>query len=272
MTDKSSIQQILGILAQRPQLLSEVDKYSLTITDFSNRFEKYIFLAISGLYKQGATSIEPIDVANFLEQEPSGKKFFDSNNAIEYLQDAIDFSKPDNFDYYYNKLKKINLLRYLKKQGIDMEKEPDKANKIFQDNNLPVMYNNKGEVNVTKYHKFVMLNGVALNRAFSENVALEEWLTEMDDMNEKLNNLVTIGKAHGEQIDFDHKSWADSWMPFWNSHDSMYRGTIFIPTEYNIFTSAVGRGESLTTEEAERLHAIQQNEDAAKSIVSTGLL
>ena len=57
MTDKSSIQQILGILAQRPQLLSEVDKYSLTITDFSNRFEKYIFLAISGLYKQGATSI-----------------------------------------------------------------------------------------------------------------------------------------------------------------------------------------------------------------------
>ena len=120
MTDKSSIQQILGILAQRPQLLSEVDKYSLTITDFSNRFEKYIFLAISGLYKQGATSIEPIDVANFLEQEPNGKKIFDSNNGIEYLQDAIDFSKPDNFDYYYNKLKKINLLRDLKKQGFDI--------------------------------------------------------------------------------------------------------------------------------------------------------
>lgn len=163
-------------------------------------------------------------------------------------------------------------LEEIKKQGIDMEKEPAKANKIFQDNKLPVMYNNKGEVNVTKYHKFVMLNGVALNRAFSENVALEEWLTEMNDTNEKLNNLVTIGKAHGEQIDFDHKSWADGWMPFWNSHDSMYRGTIFIPTEYNVFTSAVGRGESLSTEEAERLHAIQQNEDAAKGIVSTGLL
>lgn len=120
MTDKSSIQQILGILAQRPQLLSEVDKYSLTITDFSSRFEKYLFLAISGLYKQGATSIEPIDVANFLEQDPSGKKIFDGNNGIEYLQDAIDFSKPDNFDYYYNKLKKLNLLRDLKKQGFDI--------------------------------------------------------------------------------------------------------------------------------------------------------
>ena len=97
-----------------------MDKYSLTITDFSNRFEKYLFLAISGLYKQGATSIEPIDVANFLEQDPSGKKNFDGNNGIEYLQDAIDFSKPDNFDYYYNKLKKINLLRDLKKQGFDI--------------------------------------------------------------------------------------------------------------------------------------------------------
>lgn len=120
MTDKSSIQQVLGILTQRPQLLSEVDKYSLTISDFSTRFEKYLFLAISGLYRQGASSIEPIDIANFLEQDSAGKKIFENNNGIEYLQDAVDFSKIENFDYYYHKLKKINLLRDLKKQGFDI--------------------------------------------------------------------------------------------------------------------------------------------------------
>lgn len=119
MTDKSSIQQVLGSLMKRPQLLSEVDKYSLTIADFSNRFERYIFSAIFGLYQQGVTHIEPLDVANFLEVDIAGKKTFETQNGVEFLQDIMEFSSVDNFPYYYNRLKKINLLRDLKKQGFD---------------------------------------------------------------------------------------------------------------------------------------------------------
>ena len=120
MTDKSSIQQVLGGLIQRPQLLSEVDKYSLTIADFSTRFEKYVFSAILGLYRQGATSIEAIHIANFLEADSVGKKVFEQNNGIEFIEDIVEFSSVDNFPYYYNRLKKINLLRDLKKQGFDI--------------------------------------------------------------------------------------------------------------------------------------------------------
>ena len=120
MTDKSSIQQIIGCLMQRPQLLSEIDKYVLVTGDFSTRFEKYIFSAIRGLYQQGATHIEPIDVANFLEADDTAKRTFDNQNGIEYLQDVVEFSSVENFGYYYNRLKKINLLRDLKKQGFDV--------------------------------------------------------------------------------------------------------------------------------------------------------
>ena len=120
MTDKSSIQQILGCLMKKPQLLSEVDKYSLTIVDFSTRFERYVFSAILGLYRHGAEKIEPIDIANFLETDAAGKKTFEVSNGIEYLQDVMDFSAIENFGYYYNRLKKINLLRDLKKQGFDI--------------------------------------------------------------------------------------------------------------------------------------------------------
>ena len=109
MTDKSAIQQILGSLMKRPQLLSEVDKYSLTIADFSTRFEKYIFSAIYGLYQNGATNIAPIDVANYLEVEITAQKVFEQNNGVEFLQDIMDFSSVENFPYYYNKLKKIIL-------------------------------------------------------------------------------------------------------------------------------------------------------------------
>lgn len=117
MTDKSSVQQILGSLIQRPQLLSEVDKYALTIADFSTRFEKYIFSAILGLYNQGATKIEAIHIANFLEADTVGKKVFEQGNGIEYIEDIVSFSDIENFPYYYNRLKKINLLRDLKKQN-----------------------------------------------------------------------------------------------------------------------------------------------------------
>ena len=120
MTDKSTVQQVLGGLIHRPQLLSEVDKYSLTIADFSTRFEKYIFSAILGLYRQGATSIDAIHIANFLEMDTVGKKVFDQNNGVEFIEDIKEFSSVDNFDYYYTRLKKINLLRDLKKQGFDV--------------------------------------------------------------------------------------------------------------------------------------------------------
>ena len=79
MTDKSVLQQVIGSLMQRPQLLSEVDKYNLTIAGFSSRFERYIFSAILNLYCKGATVIQPIDVSNYLESDTVGKKLFEQN-------------------------------------------------------------------------------------------------------------------------------------------------------------------------------------------------
>ena len=120
MTDKNTICQVLGGLMQHPQFLSEVDKYALTMTDFSTRFEKYIFHAITSLYSQGATVLEPIHISNFLESNAAAAKIFAQHGGVEYLHDCMEFSDVENFNYYYNKLKKINLLRDLKKDGFDI--------------------------------------------------------------------------------------------------------------------------------------------------------
>ena len=119
MTSKGTIQQVLGSLMKHPQFLSEVDKYSLTLDDFSTRFEKYIFAAIQGLWQNGAQKITVFDVENFMEANASAKKTFEMQNGIEYLQDIEEFSNVENFPLYYTKLKKLNLLRDLKKQGFD---------------------------------------------------------------------------------------------------------------------------------------------------------
>ena len=120
MIDKRDTQQILGCLMKKPQLLSEIDKYSFTLTDFSTRFERSIFMAINGLYRNGATKIQPIDIENFIEPDQVSAKVFKDKNGIEYLQDIIELSEVDNFDFYYNRFKMFNLLKDLKKQGFDI--------------------------------------------------------------------------------------------------------------------------------------------------------
>lgn len=120
MTNKSCIQQILGSLMKHPQFLSEVDKYSLTCLDFSTRFEKYIFTAIEGLWHNGAPKITAFDIESYLESNEAAKKTFEQQNGLEYLQDIEEFSNIENFSYYYTKLKKLNLLRDLKKQGFNI--------------------------------------------------------------------------------------------------------------------------------------------------------
>ena len=121
MTSKGTIQQVLGSLMKHPQFLSEVDKYSLTALDFSTRFEKTIFGAIDGLWRQGAPKITAFDIESFMESNEAAKKLFEQQNGLEYLQDIEEFSNIENFPYYYNKLKKLNLLRDLKKQNFPVD-------------------------------------------------------------------------------------------------------------------------------------------------------
>ncbi len=119
MVDKECIQQVLGSLIKHPQYLSEIDKYNLSLSDFSSRFERYIFSAIVGLYNDGAIKISSLDIENYLKSDPAAAETFKEQNGIEYLEDIQDFVNEDNFPYYYAKLKKLNLLRDLRKKGID---------------------------------------------------------------------------------------------------------------------------------------------------------
>lgn len=119
MIDKTVNQQVIGGLILHPQFLSETDKYNLSVLDFSTKLEKYIFIATYNLYYQGATHITPFDIDNYLKSDPTAHQIFEKENGIVYLNDIIDLTQTENFQYYYNKLKKINLINDLQKQGID---------------------------------------------------------------------------------------------------------------------------------------------------------
>lgn len=105
---------------KNPSLLSEKDKYNLQPSDFESRFERYIFIAILNSYTNGAQSLSEIDIDNYLMEHKDQYLLFQQNNGISYLQDALDMSTPENFEYYYNRIKKFNCLKDLKKSGFDI--------------------------------------------------------------------------------------------------------------------------------------------------------
>lgn len=105
---------------KRPQFLSETDRYQLNLEDFYYKFDRYVFAAIENLYRSGAKRIQPVDVENYLQSNGAASVIFKKNNGIEYLQDAEYLAEVQNFEYYYKRLKKINLLTKLNDQGFDI--------------------------------------------------------------------------------------------------------------------------------------------------------
>ena len=120
--NKNTILQIIGILMKKPSLLAEVDRYSLSPKDFHTTFERYIFAAINNLYQNGAEVVTVVDIDNYLNTHEVAYQVFKENNGIEYLNDAEDLSQVENFEYYYKRLKKFNLIRDLKLTGFNTNK------------------------------------------------------------------------------------------------------------------------------------------------------
>lgn len=118
--DRKTIIQVLGSLMNRPELLSDIDKYQLEPNDFDLKLDRYVYSAIYNLYVQGAERIHAQDVDNYLSSNEIAKKVIEDENGIQFLIDCETNTESGNFTYYYNKLKKFNLLRDLEKNGYDI--------------------------------------------------------------------------------------------------------------------------------------------------------
>ena len=118
--DRHTVIQILGSLMAQPSLLNDTDKYLLEKDDFPQTMDKYIFSAIYNLYTQGAEAIRTVDIVNYLDTNSKAKNLIEKENGISFLQDCENECEPKNFSYYYNNLKKLNLLKDLQRTGKDV--------------------------------------------------------------------------------------------------------------------------------------------------------
>ncbi|MFS0643771.1 DnaB-like helicase C-terminal domain-containing protein [Siminovitchia sp. 179-K 8D1 HS] len=119
LQDKKAILHVLAGLMANPHLLSQTREYELSVDDFPERHHQIIFGAISNLQSQGIEKITPPDIDGYLSEYPNQYRIFNENQGIEYLFKLQEIGEPDNFEYYYTRIRKYSLLRTCKKLGID---------------------------------------------------------------------------------------------------------------------------------------------------------
>lgn len=122
LSDKNAMMQVIGNLMKNPVILAD-NKYIITKNDFDLPLAKNIFLAIDDLFKgYNAETITVVDIDNYFQQTEGIYENFKAQSGIQYLNDCIQLSNPNNFNFYYNRLKKLSALRALKKDGFDISK------------------------------------------------------------------------------------------------------------------------------------------------------
>lgn len=119
--DRHTVIQVLGGLMNRPDFLNDIDKYNLVPNDFPTQLDKFVFSAIYNLYLNGAEKIHTADVDNFLKENSYAKEIIEKNNGLQFIQDCEVGGDSRNFNVYYNKLKKINLIRDLQRDGYPVD-------------------------------------------------------------------------------------------------------------------------------------------------------
>lgn len=125
----------LGCLFKNPSLFNN-SAYPLSKSDFSEiEMHKILFVCGQAISKTGCMDITSLEIDNFVVSYPVQKEILDDNNFFEFIDTIKELASLENFDYYYNIVRKFSLLRDLKNQGININKyydETEEENKAQQ--------------------------------------------------------------------------------------------------------------------------------------------
>lgn len=118
--DISAINQVIGNIYNKPDLLSQEDRYKFNEEDFVSSFHKIVFTSIYNLYQLGSKNITFEVLEDYLVQRPKTKAEFEANKGYEYLSKVSEVAKEETFNYYYKRMKKMTLLRAYEDCGMDL--------------------------------------------------------------------------------------------------------------------------------------------------------
>ena len=118
--DLESCVQLIGCALNNPELLDDSGIYFYTEDDFISEFHKIVFGAMYNLYMMGAQDLSIKTIDGYLQDRPQSYSIFKNSNGRQWLLEAKENADLPNYDYYYNRVKKMTLLRGYVKAGLDV--------------------------------------------------------------------------------------------------------------------------------------------------------
>lgn len=120
--------KILSGLFNNVNLFSD-ERYHINENDFCDKLHRTLYVCLYNLANQGLEKIEIADIEAYLDKNniTAYKLLFDNEENVEWLQLLKEDISENNFDYYYNLVKKMSLLRGYISAGVDVSSLLDKA-------------------------------------------------------------------------------------------------------------------------------------------------
>lgn len=120
--DVNAVMNVLSYLMNNPQTITR-DSCLLTANDFTKTVHQIVFGAIYNIAYDGSRQIREQDIEMYLNQYEEQHKIYIENSGKEYVKqlEELDVSDEAVFNSWYNKLKKLTVLRDLERNKIDTE-------------------------------------------------------------------------------------------------------------------------------------------------------
>lgn len=111
---------VLGCLMANPALCFS-PKYPISKGDFEPcRFHQVVYIGIARLAQSGAQNIGEVELDNCIKANKAAYATWQDNKGLEFVDVAKSLATLENYEVYYEKLRKLSLLRELDGQGFDI--------------------------------------------------------------------------------------------------------------------------------------------------------
>lgn len=117
--DIPAVIQVIGNIYINNKLLDN-EKYFFQEDDFTEEFHRIIFGSIYNLHLLGSTNITVTAIEDYLASRPKMLAVYQLNKGTEWLQNVTKSVQISSFDYYYQRVKKMSLLRGFVENSIDI--------------------------------------------------------------------------------------------------------------------------------------------------------
>lgn len=117
--DISALCNLIGCIYNTPRLLED-EKYKFNKEDFVDSFHQTVFSAIHNIYQLGAKEITIAGIEDYLASRPKQLAEYKTYNGAEFILKCSENANQNNFNYYYNRTKKLTLMRMYENVGMDL--------------------------------------------------------------------------------------------------------------------------------------------------------